>query len=365
MDEEHIPYPHARRDFKVAVIVPAYNEERFIGSVLLKARSYADTLLVVDDGSTDATAEVARAAGAIVVRHRRNGGKGVALNTGFRKARELDVDVVVVIDGDGQHLPEEIDSLVGPVVRGEADIVVGSRYLQKTNTTPSHRVVGHTAMTALTNFTSGVRLSDSQSGFRAFSRRAIDAISFSSSGFSVESEMQFLANDKGLKTIEVPITIRYMDKPKRNVLVHGLMVLNGILRIVGQHRPLLFFGGFGASTLVLGLIWGLWVVEIYRANQTLAAGYALLAILLVLLGVLGLFTGVILHSVRGLLLSLVRPAEGRETDRTLVADHLAYDPTTYYVTDPSPVFAAEDDYDGGLTQQTLTPDEVSPLASQS
>lgn len=297
----------------VAVVIPAYNEERFLGSVLLKARRYADTLIVVDDGSTDGTEEIALAAGAAVVRHKHNQGKGAALNTGLRAAREMGADVVALIDGDGQHLAEEITAVLEPVLRGEADVVVGSRYL-KENETPEHRVVGHRAMNLLTNVTSGVHLTDSQSGFRAFSRKAIDSLSFSSSGFSVESEMQFLAGQNRLKTMEVPITIRYLDKPKRNVMVHGLMVLNGVLKLIGQHRPLLFFGLPGMLSMLAGLILGLQVIEIYRTNQTLAQGYAMIVVLLCVVGIVSLFSGIILHSLRALLVDLVRPSEKPERE---------------------------------------------------
>jgi len=289
---------------KVVAVIPAYNEERFIGSVVLRARRYVDTVIVVDDGSTDATGEIAEAAGAIVVRHNTNQGKGVALNTGFQKARDLDPDAVVILDGDGQHFPTEIAAVLQPVLHGEADITVGSRYLRGTNRTPWHRVWGHWVMTYLTNLSSGVHLTDSQSGFRAFSSQAVKTIVFSSRGFSVESEMQFLAREHHLRMVEVPVTICYQDRPKRPVVVHGLMVLNGVLRLVGQHRPLLFFGVPSVAILLFGLLWGVWVVQIYRQSETLAVGYALISVLLTIVGSLGLFTGIILHSIRGLMLEI-------------------------------------------------------------
>lgn len=291
---------------KVVVVIPAYNEARFIGSVVLKASKLADTVVVVDDGSTDGTADVAEAAGAVVVKHVRNRGKGMALNTAFRKARELRPDVVVTIDADGQHLPEEMDQVVAPVLAGQADIVVGSRYLQETSEVPRHRILGHQIFNFISSGVSGIPITDSQSGFRAFSPRALSAISFNSNGFSVESEMQLLAREHGLRMQEVSITIQYLDKPKRPVLAHGLAVLSGILRLTGQYRPLLFFGVPGFVLLIAGLVGGVWVVEIYRIYQTLAVGYALLSGLLLTIAALSLFTGIILHSVRGLLLDLVR-----------------------------------------------------------
>jgi len=291
---------------KILAIIPAYNEERFIGSVVLKVRQHAHSVLVVDDGSTDGTAEIAEAAGAIVVRHAENKGKGAALNSGFRRARQLEPEVVVLLDGDGQHLPEEIPVVIAPVLRGEADIVIGSRYLQKHSQVPTHRVWGHRVFNRLTNLISGTHTTDSQSGYRAFSARALQLISFDSDKFSVESEMQFLAHEHNLRLAEVSVTIRYLDKPKRSVISHGLVVLNGILRLVSQHRPLFFFSVPGSLMLLAGLAWGAWVVVLFNVRRELAVGYALISVLLSIVGTLALFTGIILHSVRALLLELVR-----------------------------------------------------------
>jgi glycosyltransferase involved in cell wall biosynthesis len=291
---------------KIVAVIPAYNEARFIGSVVLRAQKFAHAVVVVDDGSTDATADIAEAAGAIVIRHERNQGKGFALNTGFRKARELGPDVVITLDGDGQHVPDEMTVVAEPVLEGYADIAVGSRYLEKKSRVPLHRIWGHQVFNFVTGQAAGVSLTDSQSGFRAFSPHAIGSIAFHERGFSVECEMQFLAREHQLKMAEVPITILYHDKPKRSVIGQGLMVLNGILRLVGQYRPLLFFGMPGILVLLAGMVWGLRVVDIYLDLRTLPIGYALISVLLSIVGVLGLFTGIILHSVRGLLMDLIR-----------------------------------------------------------
>ena len=288
----------------VVVVIPAYNEERFIGSVVIQTKSYADTVIVVDDGSSDNTAVVATSAGALVVQHETNQGKGVALNTGFAYARSLGADVVVTIDADGQHDSAEIHAVVDPVLCGDADIVIGSRYLINRSEVPQHRVWGHRAFNFLTNQVSGTAVTDSQSGFRAFSPHALDKLSFSSAGFSVESEMQFIATDYNLRLVEVPITIYYHDAPKRSVWKHGLAVLNGIMQLVGQYRPLLFFGLSGLALLLVGLGWGAWVANIFRSTRELAVGYALISVMLFVIGNIVLSTGVILHSIRGLLLNI-------------------------------------------------------------
>ena len=291
---------------RVVAIIPAHNEERFIGSVVLRTRAHADAVVVVDDGSTDATAQIAEAGGAIVVRHEHNQGKGSALNTGLHRARELDPTALVLLDGDGQHCPEEMQALLAPILAGQADLVIGSRYLSgHEKDVPAHRVWGHRIFNLLTRAVSGVGASDSQSGFRAISPSAIEKVHFASDGFSVESEMQFLAHELGLRMVEVPITADYMEKPKRPVVKLGLLVLNGVLRLVGQYRPLLFFGIPGLIVLLVGLGWGVWVVELYRTRGGLAVGYAMISVLLTILGAVALTTGVILHSIRGLLLEFM------------------------------------------------------------
>jgi glycosyltransferase involved in cell wall biosynthesis len=296
-------------DFKanpVVVVIPAYNEERFIGSVVLKVLKFPVTVIVVDDGSADDTAGIAMAAGATVIRHPDNRGKGQALNSGFSAARRLQPAAIVMIDGDGQHLPEQMENMVRPVLDDEADIVIGSRYLRKPEGVPRQRVIGHWFFDRVTQLSSGIQVSDSQSGYRAFSPKAYNADLFHSANFTVESEMQFLAREHGLRVVDVPITIRYTDKAKRSVWQHGMMVLNGVLRLTGMYRPLLFFAGTGFVVMVAGLGLGLIVVNIYTHVKELAVGYAILSVLLTIIGMLGISTGVILHSVRGLLTDLLQ-----------------------------------------------------------
>ncbi len=306
------------RTANVVVIVPAFNEERCIGSVVLRALQSADEVLVIDDGSTDGTAEIARAAGATVIRHEQNLGKGTALNTGLRKARELCPDVVVLIDGDGQHRPQEMCRVIAPILAGEADIVVGSRYLDRNSQVPRHRVVGHRAFNMLTGGASGLSLTDSQSGYRALSPQALAALTFRSDGFSVESEMQFIAQERHLRVVETPVTIEYNEKPKRPVIAHGLLVLNGVLHFVGQYRPLFFFGVSGLLITLASLALGGYVVLAYQRTHMLAVGYAMITVLLGVIGMLTFVTGVILHSVRGLIADLeVKLVPERDAQRVV------------------------------------------------
>jgi glycosyltransferase involved in cell wall biosynthesis len=294
------------------VLIPAYNEERFIGSVVLQARQHAETVVVVDDGSSDNTARIARDAGARLVEHETNQGKATALNSGFFYIRLLEKELpdnvlaVVIMDGDSQHQSSDIPVVTAPIFAGEADIVIGSRFMGVKSRIPHWRIFGQHALTTITNLSSGNRVTDSQSGFRAFSRKALAVLDFGSDGFSVESEMQFLAQEHGLRLKEVPIRATYLEPSKRSPLAQALSVINGIINLAGQYRPLLFFGGSGFVLLITGIAWGVDVVSrFYRFGQ-LAVGYAMIRLLLSTIGMILISTGVILHSVRALLLGMLR-----------------------------------------------------------
>ncbi len=286
----------------IFAVIAAYNEDRFIGSVVLKTLRHVDRVIVVDDGSQDDTARIAESAGATVLRHDENKGKAEAINTGLRYAKDNDAGIVVLLDADGQHDPAEIPTLIAPVQANQVDIVVGSRFLGVRSRIPRWRILGQHALTLATNVASGVVLTDSQSGFRALSRSALDALRFRpKGGFSIESEMQFLVQQHRLTVQEVPVHVHYAGPSKRNPFAHGLQVLNGILALVSQHRPLFFFGTPGIIAITLGLIMGVLVVQIYNVHQTLAVGYALISIMLFIVGVQTLFTGIVLHTIQAFL----------------------------------------------------------------
>ena len=283
-------------------IIAAYNEDRFIGSVILKTRRHIDHVIVVDDGSTDETARTAEDAGAIVIRHAGNEGKAQAINTGLQRAREMNAALAILLDADGQHNPGDIPALIAPITSGTADVVVGSRFLGVQSRIPRWRILGQHALTVATNVASGVALTDSQSGFRALSHEALQVFVFRpGGGFSIESEMQFLVQQHKLRVTEVAVSMTYDEGPKRNPVTHGMQVLNGIIALVSQHRPLFFFGLAGVLILSIGLGLGVIVVDRYNTFQTLAVGYALISIVLAIIGIQTLFTGIILHSLRAFL----------------------------------------------------------------
>lgn len=285
----------------VVAAIPCFNEERYIGSVVLWVKKYADRVLVVDDGSADASAEIAAAAGAAVVGHGGNRGYGAAVRTALARGKEQGADVLVVIDGDGQHDARDIPRLVQPVLDGVADVVIGSRFLGKPHGAPLYRRFGQRVLTAATNLVSGRKLTDSQSGFRAYSARAMSLLNLTEDGMSVSSEMQFAIANKGLRVTEVPIQVSYAEKAKRNPVGHGVNVLSRVLVLLSLRQPFVLFGIPGVALLAGGLVLGVRVLRIYGETQELALGTLMGAILLCLTGMLGLFAALVLQAMKELL----------------------------------------------------------------
>ena len=288
---------------RIVAVIPAYNEERSIGSVVLQTLQHASTVIVVDDGSTDLTAQIAQSAGAVVVQHIQNKGYGASISTAFAAAILLEKDAVVLLDADGQHCPEELCAVVAPILDGNADMVVGSRYIENKGNVPQTTKFAHTLITKFLNLGSGTSITDSQCGFRAFSRKALLETNLTKTGMAAASEFSFLAKEHNWRVQELPVTITYDDGStgKRSLTMHGLRVVDGIVRLIGQVRPLLFFGVPGMLLLLAGLAWGWRVVDIYSQWGVLAVGYAMISVLLVILGSLGIFTGILLHSIRVML----------------------------------------------------------------
>jgi len=313
---------------KIIAAMPAYNEGKYVGSLVVQARQYVDEVIVVDDGSTDHTSRVAELAGANVVRHGENRGYGSAIQSILAEAKKQDADILVILDADSQHNPEEIPSLVKAVlaeakkqdadilvildadsqhnpdeipslvkaVSEGSDVVIGSREMQRSEIA-LYRRLGQRVLSRLTRVASREKLSDTESGFRAYSRKAIDTLELKETGMAVSSEIVSEATAKGLKITEVPVSVIYTeDGSTLNPVRHGVGVMNRILVMISERRPLFFFGLFGGILLVIGLVIGIIVIwAYYFSTNVLATGAALISILLVTSGLLSIFTGIILN----------------------------------------------------------------------
>lgn len=227
--------------WKIVAAIPAYNEETTIGRVVRGSLAHADEVVVVDDGSLDHTAEVAQTAGAAIVRHGVNRGYGAALRSCFKYARNNGTRLLVVLDGDGQHSPDHIPRLIGPLEAGVADVSIGSRFLQgdSNGSMPLYRHLGIRLLSVLTNlnFRHNESVRDAQSGFRAYSRSAIEAIDPREEDMGASVEILWEADRSRLRIVEVPVQAERPPRPySRNPLEHGLTVLASMLRYVRRGR---------------------------------------------------------------------------------------------------------------------------------
>ena len=279
---------------RVIAVIPALNEEKYIGTIVLKTRRYVDCVIVVDDGSSDQTADVARLAGATVIKHERNKGYGAAIQTLLDEAKKREPEVVVLLDADSQHDPDDIPNLVKPILEGH-DIVIGSRAEQK-SAVPAYRRFGQKIISFFTHFISGGKVVDSECGFRVFSPKAISLLKLRETGMSISAETIAEAASKGLSIAETPISISYTkDSSTLNPVVHGFGVLGRVVTMISERRPLFFFGLGGLTLIVLGLIAGIQVLNIASAGGGVAIGTALIATLLLIVDILSTFTGMILY----------------------------------------------------------------------
>lgn len=278
--------------------IPAFNEEKNIGAIVAKLKAKYDQVIVCDDGSSDMTGMIASSLGAIVVKHENNLGYGSAIKTIFNHAKEKNCDVLVTFDADGQHEISEIDSFLTPIFEDRADIVIGSRFLGKTEDLPQYRKIGIKTITGLTNLMAGSRITDSQSGFRAYSNKVLREITPTESGMGISTEILIKSLKKEMRIIEVPITVSYQDTThSQQPISHGTSVIMSTIKHVAIERPLLYYGITGLFFLAVGLIFGAWTLQIYSEEKVVMTNMALVGVGGVILGTILLISGMILYSI--------------------------------------------------------------------
>ena len=286
------------------VCIPAYNEEVKINDVVKKALLYVDKVVVCDDGSSDNTATVAKKAGAVVVSHKTNQGYGAAISTLFDYCRKNNAEIMVTLDGDGQHNPDQIPDLISVIIKHNVDVVIGSRSLKDDKNLPSYRKTGIKIITSTINSATNLKVTDSQSGFRAYSKTAIDVIRPTESGMSVSTEILLKISNNGLSMAEVPITVSYHgDTSTEHPVKHGTHVIGSTLKYVSIKHPMYFYGIPGILLFISGLIMGVAFLDGYLDPDapTVLYGLMLGSIISILLGSMMIITSILLFSMANLI----------------------------------------------------------------
>ncbi|MGI0009660.1 MAG: glycosyltransferase family 2 protein [Nitrosopumilaceae archaeon] len=277
--------------------IPAFNVEKTIGEVVKECLLHVDKVIVCDDGSTDNTARIAEANGAEVVRHEKNYGYGAALITLFDKAREQNADVMITLDGDKQHFPEFIPRLIAPLSYESVDVVIGSRFLERDPNVPRYRKTGIKIITHATNMDNNIKLTDAQSGFRAYSKRAIQVIHPTEYGMAASTEIIAKVVNKGLKLVEVPIVISYdSTESKKSAVPHGIAVLMNVLKYMSVKHPIPSYGFPGIALIIIGSVLGFQFLDVYLSTGVVFAGTLLGSVVTFLAGTILAMTAILLYT---------------------------------------------------------------------
>ena len=288
--------------------IPAFNEEKNIASIIMKLKKVTDHIIVCNDGSTDMTEEISKELDVIVINHSRNMGYGSAIRSIFLKAKELQADTLVTFDADGQHRVEDIQSVTQPIIDNKADIVIGSRFLENKSDIPEYRKFGIKVITKITNSSLKEKLTDSQSGFRAYSKNVLKDVTPSESGMGVSTEILIKASNAGHKIAEVPITIMYgSDTSTHNPVSHGTSVLFSTIKFTSIEHPLKFYGIPAIIFLGIGFVFMLWTFQIYAVEKEIITNVALISIGSLMIGIVLLLSAILLYT----LVSVVRERNTR------------------------------------------------------
>ena len=289
----------------IIVGIPAYNEEKNIASIIVKLKQITNKIIVCNDGSSDLTGNIAKELGAEVINHQKNLGYGASIRSIFLKAKEMNADVLVTFDADGQHRIEDIQKVIEPIINKKCDISIGSRFLSEDSIDeiPDYRKFGIRMITKITNVSINEKLTDSQSGFRAYSKKALTEIHPSDQGMGISTEILIKASNKDLIIAEVPIKVLYEgDTSTHNAISHGASVLLSTIKYTSIEHPLKFYGIASLVFLSIGSGFILWTVQAYTQNGKIITNIALIGIGTLIVGVVLIITAILLYS----LISVVR-----------------------------------------------------------
>ena len=275
----------------ITVGIPAYNEEKNIASIIVKLKKIAQKL------------------GAIVINHPKNLGYGSGIRSIFQKAKEIDSDILVTFDADGQHQVEDIKKVIEPILKNKADIVIGSRFLENKNVSvPEYRKIGIKLITKVTNSTLKEKITDSQSGFRAYNKDVLSKLEPGDIGMGISTEILIKASSRGFKIAEVPINILYEgNTSSHNPVSHGTSVLLSTIKYISIEHPLKFYGIPSLIFFAIGLTFTFLSVQYYAEIGRLNTNLTLVAAGTILIGIILIITTILLYS----LVSVVREGKTR------------------------------------------------------
>jgi len=282
---------------KIIIGIPAYNEEEKIADIILKLKEVTDTIIVCNDGSSDLTKQISEENGAIVISHEKNEGYGSAIRTIFLKAKELEADMLITFDADGQHRIEDIDKVILPIKNNQADIVIGSRFLENSSKIPKYRKLGINIITKVTNSTINEKITDSQSGFRAYNKKTLEKINPTEKGMGISTEILIKASKINLIIVEVPITVLYAKNTStHNPVSHGTSVIISTIKYTSIEHPLKFYGIPSLIFLIIGLTFTFFSLDYYSEIGRLNTNLTIIAGGTILLGITLFLTSILLYT---------------------------------------------------------------------
>ena len=284
--------------FTIACI-PAYNEGPNIKKIIENVAKFVDKVIVCDDGSNDNTVLEAENAGAYVIKSQKNKGKGAALQELFKFAKSSNVDIMITIDADGQFVADEIPLLLKPIIEEKSDIVVGYRFDDKTEM-PKYRKFGNTFLDKITNLAENIGVRDTQSGFRSYSKKAIDIIDFNTDGFGADSEILIDAVKKKLKISEEKVTVIYNTGGRtstKNPISHTSEVMGVLIEQIAIKHPLKVLGIPAIILIISSIYFGVNAISLFNETRYFSLPLTFITTGTGMIGSMMLLISILLYSI--------------------------------------------------------------------